>query len=164
MVSMREDVFQSTLPARGATIGWMDNGGTGAFQSTLPARGATHAILQSITLLDVSIHAPGEGSDRGRETSERGEREFQSTLPARGATVLQPRHRSQRLVSIHAPGEGSDDILRELRRQALSFNPRSRRGERRAHARGGASAGEGFNPRSRRGERPAPAQRCQSAQ
>ena len=55
--------FQSTLPARGATVfgvrGFVDK----LFQSTLPARGATMMVQ--------------ELADEGL---------FQSTLPARGAT------------------------------------------------------------------------------
>ena len=79
------------------------------FQSTLPARGATAAERYVVIRSYISIHAPREGSDRkeakGGETmahfnprSPRGERRmwfptwstsglFQSTLPARGATT-----------------------------------------------------------------------------
>ena len=58
-------LFQSTLPARGATcISYKNASGAIVFQSTLPARGAT--ALRCIQL-----------SSR---------RLFQSTLPARGAT------------------------------------------------------------------------------
>jgi len=55
------------------------------FQSTLPVRGATLGLLEDLAFAGVSIHAPGEGSDR-----ERG-----AALPLEA-------------VSIHAPGEGSD--------------------------------------------------------
>ena len=37
-----EEIFQSTLPARGATINGIVNITHAVFQSTLPARGATH--------------------------------------------------------------------------------------------------------------------------
>ena len=78
------------------------------FQSTLPARGATLQIGRSESADVVSIHAPRAGSDRRltwwrssimgfNPRSPRGERlegirgvfpifPFQSTLPARGAT------------------------------------------------------------------------------
>ena len=62
--------FQSTLPARGATISAAQAGAMYAFQSTLPARGATDGYYCEV--------AP-TGT-------------FQSTLPARGATChLLPR-------------------------------------------------------------------------
>ena len=78
------------------------------FQSTLPARGATVEELRDLLDCAISIHAPRTGSDRGRRgipprprhfnpRSPHGERllenakkelakKFQSTLPARGAT------------------------------------------------------------------------------
>ena len=61
-------VFQSTLPARGATSsGSTRRTSEFSFQSTLPARGAT----QWQGCIDAVI-------------------EFQSTLPARGATTTFP--------------------------------------------------------------------------
>ena len=83
---------------------------TNLFQSTLPARGATGSHCRRCRTRQISIHAPREGSDawhsvcskHGRHfnpRSPRGERRggdiiscsirilvFQSTLPARGAT------------------------------------------------------------------------------
>ena len=102
--------FQSTLPARGATLLEGNPGKQKLFQSTLPARGATLAAdVEGFANL-ISIHAPRTGSDvfadaHGRITahfnprSPHGERpgessissqlsQFQSTLPARGATLL----------------------------------------------------------------------------
>ena len=149
--------FQSTLPARGATLGrTCFSIQRSAFQSTLPARGAT---LRE-TLIDGGVI------------------KFQSTLPARGATILigllssawyfnprsphgerlasdadvrhfahisihAPRTGSDRRVaytinrqtgiSIHAPRTGSDNL--RVAREAVErhdFNPRSPHGERRA--------------------------------
>ena len=58
-------IFQSTLPARGATCGMpADDDNTVRFQSTLPARGATIFV-----------------------ENQAGIKRFQSTLPARGATA-----------------------------------------------------------------------------
>ena len=120
------------------------------FQSTLPAKGATTALNGlECTVFQVSIHAPREGSDsddavsRWYNVSIHAPREgttirsnrlsetFQSTLPAKGATgdfSLRPAHgmfqstlpRRERLsvapglmplrVSIHAPRGGSDAL------------------------------------------------------
>ena len=103
-------IFQSTLPARGATSDrWQMYHNCQAFQSTLPARGATPPKHGSTRIPGISIHAPRTGSDRdwkrGAENPERISihaprtgsddisaiakdkyNQFQSTLPARGAT------------------------------------------------------------------------------
>ena len=60
-----DNVFQSTLPARGATKAEPRQKRRGPFQSTLPARGATRCRWQTAS-----------------------PRLFQSTLPARGATFM----------------------------------------------------------------------------
>ena len=100
------------------------------FLSTLPARGATLASGQEAAEVEISIHAPREGSDFLVAVDVLALLEFLSTLPARGATLPglppQPLHqnfyprspRGERLVyccpadrasiSIHAPREGSD--------------------------------------------------------
>ena len=80
-----EPVFQSTLPARGATNILTDWEKEIIFQSTLPARGAT-------PLLRLALR-------RGA---------FQSTLPARGATGHCNHGGSRSAISIHTPREGSD--------------------------------------------------------
>ena len=64
-VAITSAIFQSTLPARGATEYSSHRSMLRLFQSTLPARGAT-----------MSCHLPVFGS------------RFQSTLPARGATSV----------------------------------------------------------------------------
>ena len=104
--------------------------------------------------MDISIHAPREGSDCTKWAEYTAEREFQSTLPARGATqnvlgknrsdrisIHAPREGSdividercvQTIISIHAPREGSDYINLTAEYITLYFNPRSPRGERHA--------------------------------
>ena len=56
------------------------------FQSTLPARGATIRARDSGAKQHISIHAPREGSDLFQSTIRLTCSLFQSTLPARGAT------------------------------------------------------------------------------
>ena len=56
-------LFQSTLPARGATARNYATCEAGKFQSTLPARGATWCICNFFHSTDISIHAPRTGSD-----------------------------------------------------------------------------------------------------
>ena len=103
-----KSLFQSTLPARGATgtpssramcahfnprspHGERRRGALtifvrSRFQSTLPARGATRHVAMGIQQILISIHAPRTGSDRYSASVRRFSLPFQSTLPARGAT------------------------------------------------------------------------------
>ena len=122
------------------------------FQSTLPAWGATGAFLRPWKSRSISIHAPRMGSDHQQETAQgnrnhfnprspHGERPgmykastaaaaFQSTLPAWGATATRGSRGSTRRISIHAPRMGSDILLSSRRRRPTHFNPRSPHGER----------------------------------
>ena len=59
------------------------------FLSTLPARGATlDGRRRPVGLLEISIHAPREGSDTPIVNAARPNSPFLSTLPARGATSI----------------------------------------------------------------------------
>ena len=146
--------FQSTLPARGATVSScalrqsashfnprsphgerpsapIRTARPARFQSTLPARGATTANWRS------SMKST-----------------FQSTLPARGATIRRVIADAADVISIHAPRTGSD-----LRRgdagaaDDSDFNPRSPHGERRNQHPENQQPRFYFNPRSPHGER-----------
>ena len=102
-------IFQSTLPAGGATYSGACMGPMMyRFQSTLPAGGATSVVKPVVHFFHISIHTPRGGSDvistllcpitfyfnphspRGerRSTRRKARRNsrFQSTLPAGGAT------------------------------------------------------------------------------
>ena len=84
-----DSLFQSTLPARGATFGILRCvADLKSFQSTLPARGATAGA---------GIFQPA--------------RIFQSTLPARGATARDAGLDTGIIISIHAPRTGSDRLF-----------------------------------------------------
>ena len=126
-------LFQSTLPARGATrrqgvtVVWT------LFQSTLPARGATRSGASS------SPHAI-----YFNPRSPHGERlkEFYAEDKGDGISIHAPRTGSDRVgvapqvhvhISIHAPRTGSDTVLVVSHRGGLNFNPRSPHGERPLH-------------------------------
>ena len=147
------------------------------FQSTLPAGGATQISIFYLHDFFISIHAPRGGSDysgwkynrRACGISIHAPRggsdavltlglgcvsRFQSTLPAGGATCqslpavckalyFNPRSpRGERLPIPHTLLTSSD-----------YFNPRSPRGERPVKHRNNTNSGLDFNPRSPRGER-----------
>ena len=125
------EVFQSTLPARGATstkifvMRWKQ------FQSTLPARGATSAVIRSRVRTWISIHAPRTGSDDS----------FHLGFTAQGISIHAPRTGSDDPhttiicngldISIHAPRTGSDTTASYCGIIYAYFNPRSPHGERR---------------------------------
>ena len=124
------EIFQSTLPARGATDLLVAHAMNNGFQSTLPARGATAT----------------DDPDKQEEWL------FQSTLPARGATQCTGSDAAGISISIHAPRTGSDRPRRRKLRDKAHFNPRSPHGERLVER---IEKGERryFNPRSPHGER-----------
>ena len=169
-------VFQSTLPARGATDADVLFLCNVEFQSTLPARGATRVTKAECLDLPISIHAPRTGSDRpcgqmrGRRVrdfnprSPHGERRatdayrsafwtFQSTLPARGATPSSAFSMPQSGISIHAPRTGSDlCALAVIVRLVISIHaPRTGSDRTRCSS---PTTRRYFNPRSPHGERP----------
>ena len=105
----RRRIFQSTLPARGATsmfarLSTMPP----IFQSTLPARGATASSAPPFP--PISIHAPRTGSDCRPPVPVALQPVFQSTLPARGATTVGFVVQGPVHISIHAPRTGSDAL------------------------------------------------------
>ncbi len=100
------------------------------FQSTPPARGATIVTRPTKAGNLISIHAPREGGDSSAGVEQAGifdfnprpprggrlsckvvncaEKLFQSTPPARGATFHDDLIRYTDYISIHAPREGGD--------------------------------------------------------
>ena len=104
---------------------------TAIFQSTLPARGATaEAVRHAAASSDFNPRSPrGERLETLHDKTPY--KVFQSTLPARGATagIYHPPSGAKR-ISIHAPREGSDRRVLRSRAVCHHFNPRSPRGER----------------------------------
>ena len=100
--------FQSTLPARGATLVFVALCGTLSFQSTLPARGAT--LPTGWTVRGQRYFNPRSPHGERPQSRANPQRcwKFQSTLPARGATLLTRQSAGASVISIHAPRTGSD--------------------------------------------------------
>ena len=108
---------------------------------------------ETLDKIEISIHAPREGSDVAINVLDPAVHKFLSTLPARGATVVIPPCRASTAflstlpargatyfasiqmsnrtrISIHAPREGSDCLPQPWTTQTAHFYPRSPRGER----------------------------------
>ena len=167
-------VFQSTLPARGATARWRTSCGARRFQSTLPARGAT--ADDDGHLLDgrISIHAPRTGSDAFPCPASRAYSNFNPRSPhGERLTLLdclkQPKnfnprspHGERRIqdsdyadseqISIHAPRTGSDQPFRKQpMHQHISIHAPRTGSDFRIQC--PSSLPPYFNPRSPHGER-----------
>ena len=103
---------------------------TEKFQSTLPARGATVKRSMVVSLESISIHAPRTGSDAPRRVAGNRKVSFQSTLPARGATgVARQASPAQRFQST-LPARGATIAENKRKKRTAYFNPRSPHGER----------------------------------
>ena len=155
-----ELVFQSTLPARGATrwckqvliVNLNFNPRSPRGERRLTASNDRHRAY-------ISIHAPREGSDRltcwiiirwwtnFNPRSPRGERLHQKhgRVRSHSISIHAPREGSDAMlllisrcrpsISIHAPREGSDKKVLQNLLTSGDFNPRSPRGERHSFAR-----------------------------
>ena len=123
--------FQSTLPARGATINPATMNGSQGISIHAPRTGSDFDSWDEMLepgnfnprsphgeRLEtpeeigageiISIHAPRTGSDDAAAVADGKDKPFQSTLPARGATVARQLVREPLKISIHAPRTGSD--------------------------------------------------------
>ena len=123
------------------------------FQSTLPARGATSTAQYLCYPKSISIHAPRTGSDLMQYLSS-GFFIISIHAPRTGSDNPPfDYNRINAYISIHASRTGSDfhEQFAALLRQ--DFNPRSPHGERPSVAWRSGSAMSDFNPRSPHGER-----------
>ena len=100
--------FQSTLPARGATIHTTSLLRGHIFQSTLPARGATQRRKASYPHISISIHAPRTGSDIRLDIVLLFPMHFNPRSPHGERPKTRTRRTNMKIISIHAPRTGSD--------------------------------------------------------
>ena len=168
-------VFQSTLPARGATPFREANElDVLTFQSTLPARGATNLKLGYGGTQKISIHAPRTGSNRTSSSIFPGRPHFNPRSPHGERRKVLANWDNDLIISIHAPRTGSDRNMAvraypekifqstlpargatqrfPMRIDNRDFNPRSLHGER-LFTSLSSSSSSNFNPRSLHGER-----------
>ena len=102
-------IFQSTLPARGATGTTSTKHTARIFQSTLPARGATEAQRPCCARADISIHAPRTGSDSLDAHNQRAMTFISIHAPRTGSDKCRSMSPiNEDMISIHAPRTGSD--------------------------------------------------------
>ena len=81
---------------------------SGLFQSTLPARGATRAVRRLAVAAAISIHAPRTGSDISSGNISMGDL-ISIHAPRTGSDAVVLFRRCNQRISIHAPRTGSDE-------------------------------------------------------
>ena len=170
-----QQLFQPTLPARGATLIFLrlrtvnnyfnprsphgerpscPHGGgarNGYFNPRSPhgERQLLQGTLAPTLGFQPTLPARGATMHRVAQT---GVAVFQPTLPARGATLLLPAPLCSQRISTHAPRTGSDIQCRDYMMHPRHFNPRSPHGER-PEPTVVEKCVQNFNPRSPHGER-----------
>ena len=146
--------FQSTLPARGATLLMPFTAMLAIFQSTLPARGATACEAVQVAAMCVfQSTLPARGATLLMPFTAM-LAIFQSTLPARGATACEAVQVAAMCVfQSTLPARGATRKLLATLSARSHFNPRSPHRERRYRAKTTAARMKHFNPRSPHGER-----------
>ena len=123
--------FQSTPPARGATILRDPLQGPERHFNPRPPRGGRHQCSPpSILKFSFQSTPPARGATALSFIAHNPVR-FQSTPPARGATLWLESLRQGCEISIHAPREGGDGIPWRQTVEPTYFNPRPPRGGRR---------------------------------
>ena len=145
--------FQSTLPARGATMmrspisadlrnfnprsphgerhaGRMLRVRVVRISIHAPRTGSDHCLRSTPCRSPISIHAPRTGSDLHVQPPCKAGRNFNPRSPHGERRIKHGKRFGQRAISIHAPRTGSDAAARRRRQSRAYFNPRSPHGER----------------------------------
>ena len=149
------EIFQSTLPARGATSYWKKGTKPNVISIHAPRTGSDPARLRHCTpSTDISTHAPRTGSDFARMQKPPRCLHFNPRSPHGERRRFKAATFVGVVISIHAPRTGSDPSAVISFAKPYHFNPRSPHGERRGTAARGGGGFRHFNPRSPHGERP----------
>ena len=144
--------FQSTLPARGATLTRSAVASKSRFQSTLPARGATPQVARTLTA-EADFNPRSLHGERPRGACGKGARSDFNPRSLHGERRKNVKQSCEEVsISIHAPCTGSDRGTAAVWRRLIYFNPRSLHGERPTFPAFNAVSVY-FNPRSLHGER-----------
>ena len=124
--------FQSTLPARGATVTATRRNHFRQYFNPRSPHGERPETLMSCPSATWNFNPRSPHGERHvlRLDVLRLNGEFQSTLPARGATKLMGAPDDVVRISIHAPRTGSDMLAFFQILVSGNFNPRSPHGER----------------------------------
>ena len=144
--------FQSTPPARGATVKMKVRRWSMSISIHAPREGGDSRMYTLSAASKISIHAPREGGDGGINYPPPYKEDFNPRPPRGGRLAGDIAALVVARISIHAPREGGDNAARRTSEEVHHFNPRPPRGGRRYPGRPAGGAGN-FNPRPPRGGR-----------
>ena len=105
-------LFQSTLPARGATFNFYGQQSYEYISIHAPRTGSDHSGRPVGKLGEISIHAPRTGSDEMVRMLTGGTSMISIHAPRTGSDQMDSAERADYRISIHAPRTGSDKLLR----------------------------------------------------
>ena len=123
------------------------------FQSTPPARGATISKADYSKKYAISIHAPREGGDKAGKLAGRMNRNFNPRPPRGGRPAMRLLAKYLDTFQSTPPARGATPPVPPPLPAALDFNPRPPRGGRRPDGFTGFRINRNFNPRPPRGGR-----------
>ena len=144
-----EEIFQPTLPARGATGCTADCGSRGTHFNPRSPHGERRPPADSHTAGAVDFNPRSPHGERRRHARKGGfkTKTISTHAPCTGSdTPEQVFDRRAKRISTHAPRTGSDTAERRRERCLTHFNPRSPHGERRDWGWGVDSNGKPFQP------------------
>ena len=123
------------------------------FQSTLPARGATNLKLGYGGIQKISIHAPRTGSNRTSSSIFPGRPHFNPRSPHGERRKVLANWDNDLIISIHAPRTGSDNTKKHFEEDNTIFQSTLPARGATIHLIVPHTIDENFNPRSPHGER-----------
>ena len=145
--------FNPRPPRGGRLPSASDTQTDGTFQSTPPARGATISKADYSKKYAISIHAPREGGDKAGKLAGRMNRNFNPRPPRGGRPAMRLLAKYLDTFQSTPPARGATPPVPPPLPAALDFNPRPPRGGRRPDGFTGFRINRNFNPRPPRGGR-----------
>ena len=145
-------LFQSTRPARGATVAALQIFPDDTISIHAPREGRDVSLMRARFCSSISIHAPREGRDHSFLVVADGFR-ISIHAPREGRDPINGDGIGRVMISIHAPREGRDILALFPDPDKLNFNPRAPRGARLKMGRAAFEEDQYFNPRAPRGAR-----------
>ena len=144
--------FQSTPPARGATVKMKVRRWSMSISIHAPREGGDSRMYTLSAASKISIHAPREGGDGGINYPPPYKEDFNPRPPRGGRRYGTSSRNIRRLFQSTPPARGATGRRGSASRRTGNFNPRPPRGGRRDSP-GTKSSPPYFNPRPPRGGR-----------
>ena len=130
-VVLRQQIFQSTLPARGATAPYFYLLFHRHYFNPRSPHGERHQLFQTPPMhRHISIHAPRTGSDQSASAFQSVQRYFNPRSPHGERRVNITIFSGSTIFQSTLPARGATFVREDIARRQSDFNPRSPHGER----------------------------------